>query len=198
MDFRPILLGIVILIFIIVLIKVGNITDSTSDNAENLESAPQDYPLYTGLPIDRTWTKPYFAMTDGEKVQYIIDTFYSIQSESAAAEIQRKKEDKYITSLPLADDCADDFNKCAEWAKNGECTINPEWMLYNCKKSCKTCKLNPQELYNVTRIYNSRPPAASVFHGAEYPGNFPFLNYLYDYDNLPQSELGRVTSDPNV
>ena len=29
---------------------------------------------------------------------------------------------------------------CADWAKQGECQVNPSWMLKNCPVSCKECK----------------------------------------------------------
>jgi len=36
-------------------------------------------------------------------------------------------------------DCVDSDSNCADWAKQGECTSNPDWMKVNCKKSCKMC-----------------------------------------------------------
>ena len=31
------------------------------------------------------------------------------------------------------------FRYCATWAKNGECQVNPGWMLKNCPVACKEC-----------------------------------------------------------
>ena len=36
-------------------------------------------------------------------------------------------------------DCTDKNEYCADWAKRGECTANPEWMEENCAKSCGKC-----------------------------------------------------------
>ncbi|KAK3603705.1 hypothetical protein CHS0354_023311 [Potamilus streckersoni] len=37
--------------------------------------------------------------------------------------------------------CLDKHNtvECNRWAQTGECTVNPNWMLPNCRKSCKKC-----------------------------------------------------------
>ena len=35
--------------------------------------------------------------------------------------------------------CQDENSMCAAWARNGECTKNPMYMLNNCKKSCNNC-----------------------------------------------------------
>ena len=35
--------------------------------------------------------------------------------------------------------CKDFHFNCADWARRGECTRNPRYMLKNCKKSCKRC-----------------------------------------------------------
>ena len=36
-------------------------------------------------------------------------------------------------------ECKDNSEKCEKYASWGECTRNPEWMLENCKVSCKAC-----------------------------------------------------------
>ena len=38
------------------------------------------------------------------------------------------------------DSCTDDHELCLLWAEEGECEINKEYMLVNCKASCRTCK----------------------------------------------------------
>merc|ERR1712121_395977 len=35
--------------------------------------------------------------------------------------------------------CGDSHRNCAYWASIGECEVNPDWMLPNCKKSCNNC-----------------------------------------------------------
>ncbi|KAK3754196.1 hypothetical protein RRG08_028161 [Elysia crispata] len=35
--------------------------------------------------------------------------------------------------------CEDDNASCAGWAKRGECTNNPDYMLESCKKACNAC-----------------------------------------------------------
>eukprot|EP00588_Corethron_pennatum_P016828 CAMPEP_0194310276 /NCGR_PEP_ID=MMETSP0171-20130528/7210_1 /TAXON_ID=218684 /ORGANISM="Corethron pennatum, Strain L29A3" /LENGTH=611 /DNA_ID=CAMNT_0039063817 /DNA_START=131 /DNA_END=1966 /DNA_ORIENTATION=+ len=38
-----------------------------------------------------------------------------------------------------AEDCIDTDERCQSWANEGECENNPDYMLNNCKKACKTC-----------------------------------------------------------
>ena len=33
-------------------------------------------------------------------------------------------------------DCIDERKECVEWAKKGECSKNPDYMLKDCCKSC--------------------------------------------------------------
>merc|ERR1719427_1445714 len=35
--------------------------------------------------------------------------------------------------------CVDDNKHCPDWSKSGECEKNPDYMLVNCRKSCKVC-----------------------------------------------------------
>jgi len=37
--------------------------------------------------------------------------------------------------------CIDNNANCSEWAKRGECSKNPGYMLVNCKKSCKNAQV---------------------------------------------------------
>ena len=37
------------------------------------------------------------------------------------------------------EDCIDEGEYCSDWAQNGECQYNPEYMLEFCKKSCGVC-----------------------------------------------------------
>ena len=42
----------------------------------------------------------------------------------------------YILSITV---CVDNHHFCADWARRGECTRNPNYMLVYCKKSCSQC-----------------------------------------------------------
>ena len=60
----------------------------------------------------------------------------------------------YIFTEPT---CKDNNVKCNYWASIGECSMNPGYMLINCKKSCKQCGNN---IYVI--IYNSRIKIMSI------------------------------------
>lgn len=44
-----------------------------------------------------------------------------------------------VSSKELAIPCEDEDSECRSWADRGECRQNPQYMLYNCRKSCETC-----------------------------------------------------------
>lgn len=44
--------------------------------------------------------------------------------------------------------CTDDTPKCYTWARSGECVKNANFMLSNCRQSCRTCL----SLYELTFI----------------------------------------------
>jgi hypothetical protein len=124
-------------------------------------------------------------MTEGEKLQFIVDAYFSNTNtpEDKKAELI-KKQDDYIASLPIDDtSCKDMYDGCPAWAEAGECEINPEFMLYYCGKSCKSCALNEQQKSDLVGIYNSRDLKTCAVHSdhSGYPGPFPYLFELYSY-----------------
>lgn len=125
--------------------------------------------------------KPYVLMTDNEKIQWILDTYFDGFDEITDTEAEkRREEDAFINSLPQDDSsCGDLYQSCPAWAANDECVINPEFMLYACPKSCSACALSEQDKFRLVLIYNGRPLLHKVYHGYPYPGNFPWLQKLY-------------------
>jgi hypothetical protein len=115
-------------------------------------------------------------LSPDEKLDYLVTRYLSYDVKDSVSN-KVTQENNYIATLPQSADCNDDYDNCPAWAANGECDINPEYMLYNCKKSCKSCALNPQQLATVTAIMNSRTPPGCSFHGEPYPGPF---NYYYN------------------
>jgi hypothetical protein len=180
--------GIGIVVLLVLLLVFYHLVSSGGTRkhrhwVEHLDTAGFAAQVKVVGPADQIQQKSYGDMTEGEKVQFIIDTFFSQQDDDGQAAETRSKEDAYINSLPTSDQgCTDDYDDCAIWAANGECTINPEYMLYACPKSCKACALTPQQKHNVTVIYNQHEPARCVSHGENYPGNFPYINRMYDYN----------------
>ena len=60
--------------------------------------------------------------------------------EQAIVDYLNGRLDKKVTKLEAwGDDCQDDHEHCEDWAKNGECENNPEYMKDGCKKSCGIC-----------------------------------------------------------
>lgn len=97
------------------------------------------------------------------------------------SDMKKKAENAYINSLPTSTDCNDKYDDCPKWAADGECTINPEYMLYNCSKSCQSCALTPQQKINLVKIYNTRMPEHPVYHGEDYPSTFDYVYKLYGH-----------------
>jgi nitrogen fixation-related uncharacterized protein len=94
--------------------------------------------------------------------------------------LKKKAENAFIASLPLSTACNDNYTDCPKWAADGECTINPEYMLYNCAKSCQACALNEQQKYDLVKIYNTRDPAHCVYHDEDYPSTTRFMYQLHN------------------
>jgi hypothetical protein len=132
--------------------------------------------LYSCVPKSENMTAlreaPLFLEPDDQYEPLSKNLF----TESKKTVSTKKAENAYINSLPASANCPDKFDDCPKWANGGECTINPEYMLYNCAKSCQACALSDQEKENLTKIYNSRDPPVPVYHGEGYPGP---LEYMY-------------------
>lgn len=43
------------------------------------------------------------------------------------------------------DDCTDWHEQCNEWARAGECTDNPGYMIDQCRRACRTCDMSQEE-----------------------------------------------------
>jgi hypothetical protein len=123
-----------------------------------------------------TWQE----MSEDDKLNYLVSRYldYDVKDE-VSQKVQ--SENALIAALPQDGNCKDNYDGCPGWAANGECDINPEFMLYNCKSSCKSCALNDQQLEDVTHIMNTRSPPSCVYHGAPYPGPFRYTFHLLEY-----------------
>lgn len=142
---------------------------------------PKPIPTSVVQPAPLVGTaKDWRALSPNEKIDYLVTRYLGYNTKEVV-NTKVINENKYIASLPQSADCEDDYDDCPAWAANGECDINPEYMLYNCKKSCKSCALNPQQLQNVTAIMNSRPPPGCSFHGKPYPGPFTYYYNMLEY-----------------
>lgn len=139
--------------------------DKTPDNIiMNPEPDPDLGPLNAPaqlLPRPKYW----HTLNQAQKLNWIIEVYYKPPVDKKTT----KEEEKYLKSLPKSRKCDDVFTDCAKWASNGDCTINPEFMLYNCPKSCASCKLSPDEKYKASEILNKRENSTCVYYGKPYP-----------------------------
>ena len=112
-----------------------------------------------------------YSLVPGDQVNYLVEKYFKVQkAKSLKAKILKKKEDAFLKSLPKdSKSCSDRFNACQKWALNGECTINPAFMFYNCASSCQACKMSPSQKYAAAVIYNERPAKKCIYHGEPYP-----------------------------
>lgn len=70
------------------------------------------------------------------------------------------------------DDCQDDHHKCFDWSRVGECDANPVYMLTSCRRSCKHCPDQAEELAAIIaakeakkRVYTQNELAVGVDMG---------------------------------
>lgn len=162
-----------VLIFLLILIIIKLILNKFD---LSLFSRGKNTGSLSYLDYETNWKK----MTPAERMQWIINNNHG---ELDAKQKETKKiieENIFINTLNWSDKgCSDSFGSCSTWADNGECKINPEYMLYFCPKSCKACKLNPRQKYKLTEMWNSKMPEHCVYHGKPYPSNFIDLSHLY-------------------
>jgi hypothetical protein len=167
MDPQAILLGIFILVLLIVLFYKTN-------RAERLAATIPTF-------------KSYYDMSDKERIDYVYRTYFTGPDEivpTTAVQDQAAAQ-AYVNGLPLDSNCVDKFEHCHRWAKNQECVVNPEFMLYSCPHSCQACALTDQQKYDLVQIYNSRPPPKCVYRGEGYPDRLRYLRESEKYDNDP-------------
>jgi hypothetical protein len=164
-------------------IKLDPMPIATQDpKPGNMFLIPQDYATPSSIPgtpvvgTAASWDK----LSDTDKINYLVGRYFEYDSTETKNKELQTAQDQYIASLPQDGNCNDNYNGCAEWAASGECDINPEFMLYNCSSSCKSCKLTSQQKQNVTAIFNSRAPPSCVYHGEAYPGPDQFMEKVFD------------------
>lgn len=152
------------------------IPKDTSVPAPTVLKSMDKFPL---VGLAETWD----TLPQNEKIDYLFQRYLEYDVGGKEDNAKTIKENQYIEGLPQDDSCSDDYDGCPAWAAAGECDINPEFMLYHCQASCKSCALTLQQKQNVTAIFNSRTPPACVYHGAEYPGPPPYIQKVLTYYN---------------
>jgi hypothetical protein len=165
-----IIFAVVVLILLLILYY-----PSRGEHLTSTEEPPRwpEIPLFFPLPTTMN------ELTQEEQVESIEDMMRGDGGDDSGKSAEElKRENNYILNLPKSKDCKDEYDGCPVWAANGECSINPEYMLYKCASSCEACALNDQDKYNVTYIYNTRPPASCVYHGEDYPGIDRYIHNL--------------------
>lgn len=86
-----------------------------------------------------------------------------------------------ISDIPFSNSgCMDQFSSCPDWSKNGECTINPEFMLENCPYSCNRCGLNREQKNRIIDYHMSMPPSKCLTRGVPYPSYYKLFTAAYD------------------
>ena len=76
---------------------------------------------------------------------------------------------KETATYTRSDDCQDQFKDCKLWAANGECEINPDYMLLNCASSCKTCGLSLEQKSKLVIVDMHTPVKKCLYRGENYP-----------------------------
>lgn len=137
------------------------------------------------IPEDKS-VHSFYDLGGEAKIRYIVDTFFKGPEEENANQIaQQNAQDNWISSLPRSSaGCEDQYPQCQNWAQNGECTINPEFMLYSCAQSCSACALNPSDKFRITQIYNTRTPTQCPHH-TPYPNVRKYLDDFNKYHDIP-------------
>jgi hypothetical protein len=193
------LIAIIIILLLIIFKTYLNKYEYASDSAAvTLSSGAANSPSVTVAqpapkpPVIKD-TRSFYQMTDGEKVDFIIN-YYGLNDEERADQAAAESsggglttaQTQYVQSLPVSNTgCIDNWTDCPTWAENNECQVNPEWMLYECANSCSACSLSNQDKYNLIQVYNSKPPAQCTYRagstGTGYPDRLKYLQDLEKY-----------------
>ncbi|CAC5415195.1 unnamed protein product [Mytilus coruscus] len=76
------------------------------------------------------------TIADNEDDLNLTDATTSTQLEKETAGDEYKNNGTTTIAVTV---CTDNRQECSMWAWQDECRLNPEYMLYNCKKSCNAC-----------------------------------------------------------
>ncbi|XP_052103421.1 uncharacterized protein LOC127736896 [Mytilus californianus] len=76
------------------------------------------------------------TIADNETDVNLTDATTSTQLEKETAGDEYQNNDTTTIAVTV---CTDNKQECSMWALQDECRLNPEYMLYNCKKSCNAC-----------------------------------------------------------
>lgn len=181
------IIAFILAILLLVIIK-DNIVYFKNYKKVDISKEPlpiKDVPAKPNVDCESVWD----TLTGGEQIQCITDKYFTLfpkddtSSGTSSGSTRTDDEKKFIESLPKdSESCTDNYSECSSWAANGECNINPEYMLYNCAKSCKACSYTPEDKIKLVEIYNKTMPSKCIYRGKPYPGEFQYLNKFYDYD----------------
>jgi hypothetical protein len=189
-----ILIAFLIVLFIVLLHNGSERLDAVAPIAAPVQTVSnfKGNAVDVNAPVDTPIgpdTRSFYNLTDGEKIQYIIDHYFLSDEERNEADLGSNTgisaaDSAYVASLPVsATGCTDMFANCGIWSANNECGINPEFMLYNCPQSCQACSLNEDQKYAMIQIANKTPPTTCAYRGSGYPDRFKYLNELDKYRN---------------
>lgn len=90
------------------------------------------------------------------------------------------------TPIPPSGTCSDRWKGCAKWAADGECDINPEYMLWNCPSSCNSCNMTDDQKYKIVIDQNQKAPAHCVYHPeGDYPSPDEYMFRMRSYYETP-------------
>jgi hypothetical protein len=78
--------------------------------------------------------------------------------------------------------CEDSNKNCASWAKKGECTKNPKYMLDKCRLSCNTCESDPIDVTLDTNStdYSAFAGMMDLLHPVDCKFPFNYKGKSYD------------------
>jgi len=81
-----------------------------------------------------------FSKMDVKKINTLYScSGYTQTTGSVKPKPSKPKPTEEVATVKPDLTCKDTNEYCATWAKNGECQVNPGWMLKNCPVACKEC-----------------------------------------------------------
>jgi len=99
----------------------------------------------------------------------LIQTYIDADMTDQEIDYQFINDMEYIKSLPVNEkvdvSCRDTDNRCPQWAKKNDCTLNPKYMLKHCAKSCGSCNYKDTEIDRLSKSFEKRADTDCSTHG---------------------------------
>ncbi len=92
---------------------------------------------YDCLSYDKLGTIGYFSTPSNTNTNATIGDNHNDNDGSGGLGLG--KISNYFSRQDSEKECVDKSDECPLWAEDGDCNLNPQYMMQNCAKTCMVC-----------------------------------------------------------